>query len=178
MRCLHPLVRLSSCILPICTVGLLNGGSSVSHNAAMSESSAQDPRRRLRELLSIPERDRTDAQWDEIIEIEITLAPGNRESDRPGERSSDRRQGNGGTGRRNEQRKTNPRPSAQRQEPRPSQPKTDSPSDMAAEGRLGDVRAPKRHTRRPRRVNDNGGGNSASGSGGGNSSGSAGGQSG
>lgn len=169
MRCLHPLVRLSSCILPICTVGLLNGGSSVSHNAAMSESSAQDPRRRLRELLSIPERDRTDAQWDEIIEIEITLAPGNRESDRPGERSSDRRQGNGGTGRRNEQRKTNPRP---------SQPKTDSPSDMAAEGRLGEVRAPKRHTRRPRRVNDNGGGNSASGSGGGNSSGSAGGQSG
>ncbi len=37
-----------------------------------------DPRRRLRELLSIPERDRTDAQWDEIIELEIQLAPGNR----------------------------------------------------------------------------------------------------
>jgi hypothetical protein len=37
-----------------------------------------DPRRRLRELLAIPERDRTDAQWDEIIELEIQMAPGNR----------------------------------------------------------------------------------------------------
>lgn len=37
-----------------------------------------DPRRRLRELLSVPERDRTDAQWDEIVELEIQLAPGNR----------------------------------------------------------------------------------------------------
>jgi hypothetical protein len=32
----------------------------------------------LRELLSIAERDRTDEQWDEIIELEIQLAPGNR----------------------------------------------------------------------------------------------------
>jgi len=38
----------------------------------------QDPRRRLRELLAIPERDRSDAQWDEMIELEIQLAPGNR----------------------------------------------------------------------------------------------------
>lgn len=37
-----------------------------------------DNRRRLRELLSIAERDRTDEQWDEIIELEIQLAPGNR----------------------------------------------------------------------------------------------------
>lgn len=37
-----------------------------------------DTKRRLRELLSIPERDRTDEQWDEIIELEIQLAPGNR----------------------------------------------------------------------------------------------------
>jgi hypothetical protein len=37
-----------------------------------------DQRRRLRELLSIPERDRTDEVWDEIIELEIQLAPGNR----------------------------------------------------------------------------------------------------
>lgn len=37
-----------------------------------------DPRRRLRELLSVPERDRSDEQWDEIIELEIQLAPGNR----------------------------------------------------------------------------------------------------
>lgn len=35
---------------------------------------------RLRELLAIPERDRSDAVWDEIIELEISLAPGNRAS--------------------------------------------------------------------------------------------------
>jgi hypothetical protein len=34
-------------------------------------------RQRLREMLSVPERERTDAQWDEIIELEIRLAPGN-----------------------------------------------------------------------------------------------------
>jgi hypothetical protein len=39
---------------------------------------AQDPRRRLRELLAVPERERSDAAWDEIIELEIQLAPGNR----------------------------------------------------------------------------------------------------
>lgn len=39
---------------------------------------AFDPRRRLRELLSIPESQRTDPQWDEIIELEVQLAPGNR----------------------------------------------------------------------------------------------------
>lgn len=37
-----------------------------------------DPRRRLRELLAVPERERTDEQWDEIIALEIQLAPGNR----------------------------------------------------------------------------------------------------
>ena len=37
-----------------------------------------DPRRRLRELLSVPEGQRTDPQWDEIIEHEVQLAPGNR----------------------------------------------------------------------------------------------------
>ncbi|MCX7898162.1 MAG: hypothetical protein N2441_09860 [Rhodocyclaceae bacterium] len=42
-----------------------------------------DPRRRLRELLAIPERDRTDAEWDEINELEIQLAPGNRVGNPP-----------------------------------------------------------------------------------------------
>jgi hypothetical protein len=59
----------------------------------MNDSAPQDPRRRLRELLAIPERDRTDEQWDEIIEIEITLAPGNRESERPLDRQPDRQPG-------------------------------------------------------------------------------------
>ena len=36
------------------------------------------PARRLRELLAVPERERSDAVWDEIISLEIQLAPGNR----------------------------------------------------------------------------------------------------
>jgi hypothetical protein len=36
------------------------------------------PQRRLQELRAIPERDRTDAQWDELNEIEIALASANR----------------------------------------------------------------------------------------------------
>jgi hypothetical protein len=37
------------------------------------------PRQRLQELLAIPEGQRTDAQWDEINELEIKLASGNRQ---------------------------------------------------------------------------------------------------
>ena len=33
---------------------------------------------RLQELLAIPERQRTEAEWDEINELEITLTPVNR----------------------------------------------------------------------------------------------------
>lgn len=36
------------------------------------------PRRRLQELLAIPDSQRTDAEWDELNELEISLAPGNR----------------------------------------------------------------------------------------------------
>ena len=46
--------------------------------AVSAESQSQDARRRLRQLLAIPERDRSDAIWDEIIGLEIGLAPGNR----------------------------------------------------------------------------------------------------
>ena len=42
------------------------------------DSQSPDPRRRMRELLAIHDRDRTDAQWDELIALEIELAPGNR----------------------------------------------------------------------------------------------------
>ena len=44
-----------------------------------------DPRRRLRELLAIPDHQRSDAIWDEIIELEICLAPGNRVQGAPAE---------------------------------------------------------------------------------------------
>ena len=56
-----------------------------------------DPRRRLRELLSVPEGQRSDPQWDEIIELEIQLAPGNRiGAETP--RSNPRPQGGRGSG--------------------------------------------------------------------------------
>jgi hypothetical protein len=51
-----------------------------------------DPRRRLRELLAVPERDRTDAQWDEIVELEIQTAPGNRATPAPSGNSNNRPQ--------------------------------------------------------------------------------------
>ncbi|MDP1609509.1 MAG: hypothetical protein Q8M11_00515 [Sulfuritalea sp.] len=64
-----------------------------------------DPRRRLRELLAIPDHQRTDAIWDEIIELEICLAPGNRIQGAPadpGRRPQGQAQGQG-QGRRPEQ---------------------------------------------------------------------------
>jgi hypothetical protein len=62
-----------------------------------------DIRRRIRELQSIPERDRTDAEWDELNELEIRTAPGNRDYERTQDRQPDRRPGLlGGQGRRSE----------------------------------------------------------------------------
>ena len=40
--------------------------------------SVSDLRKRLRSLLNVPESARSDELWDEIIELEIQLAPGNR----------------------------------------------------------------------------------------------------
>lgn len=37
------------------------------------------PRARMQELLAIPDRNRTDAEWDELNELEIALASGNRQ---------------------------------------------------------------------------------------------------
>ena len=79
--------------------------------AVRTEPQAPDPRRRLRELLAIPDHQRTDAIWDEIIELEICLAPGNRVQGTPGgQQEPGRRQGSG-QGRRPEQ--------ARRQDPVP-----------------------------------------------------------
>lgn len=51
-----------------------------------------DPRSRLRELLAVPERDRSDAVWDEIISLEIDMAPGNRAQPAQGEGGGGRQQ--------------------------------------------------------------------------------------
>lgn len=48
----------------------------------MNEQQPNSPRRRLQELLAIPERLRTDPQWDEINELEIALASANRAESR------------------------------------------------------------------------------------------------
>ena len=44
----------------------------------MNDQQPIPPRSRLKELLAIPERQRTDAQWEEINDLEITLASANR----------------------------------------------------------------------------------------------------
>ncbi|HUJ85298.1 MAG TPA: hypothetical protein VLX30_00425 [Burkholderiales bacterium] len=53
-------------------------GQPAPENPEEAHKAEQRARPRLRELLAIPERDRSDAVWDEIIELEISLAPGNR----------------------------------------------------------------------------------------------------
>lgn len=45
----------------------------------MNAPQTTSPRRRMQELLAIPDNQRTDAEWDELNELEISLAPGNRE---------------------------------------------------------------------------------------------------
>lgn len=45
----------------------------------MDESQPISSRARLQALQAIPERQRTDAEWDELNELEIKLASGNRE---------------------------------------------------------------------------------------------------
>lgn len=44
----------------------------------MNDPTPPSPRRRLQMLLAIPDSQRTEAEWDEIIELEISMAPGNR----------------------------------------------------------------------------------------------------
>jgi hypothetical protein len=44
----------------------------------MEKPSPDPSRRRLQELLEIPERQRTEAEWNEINELEIALTPANR----------------------------------------------------------------------------------------------------
>jgi hypothetical protein len=48
-------------------------------NTDMNEPQPIPPRQRLKDLLAIPERLRTEAQWDELNELEIALASVNRE---------------------------------------------------------------------------------------------------
>ena len=86
-----------------------------------------DNRRRLRELLSIPERDRSDEQWDEIIELEIQLAPGNRisgnePSGTPNRGPMTHGKPGGGPGGTGQPKKHRPRTNNNNRRPRPNKP--------------------------------------------------------
>ena len=118
----------------------------------MNDPQPIDIRRRIRELLSIPDRDRTDAEWDELNELEIRTAPGNRDNGYPSDRPDGKRQGGFGQGRRQGQHVK--KGGGQRVEPR--QPLQDNRQEGARpewsrpEGQ-GQGRPPKRQHRRPKR---------------------------
>ena len=87
------------------------------------------PRRRLRELLAIHERDRSDPVWDEIIKLEIETAPGNRAA------SPQQDAGGGGRhpepGRRQEQQGRRPEQQARRQGQVPGQNQGQDPNSRS-----------------------------------------------
>lgn len=62
----------------------------------MNDPQPVSPRRRLQILLAIPDNQKSEAEWEEINELEITLAPGNRADGREPEprRSDAQPQGN------------------------------------------------------------------------------------
>ena len=60
------------------------------------------PHARLKELQAIPDRQRTDAEWDELNDLEIKLASVNRQG---APMPNAQRQGGGGQGQRNDQRR-------------------------------------------------------------------------
>ena len=46
----------------------------------MNKPQSNSPRDRLKQLLAIPERQRTEEEWDELNELEIMFAAGNRDT--------------------------------------------------------------------------------------------------
>ncbi len=119
------------------------------HNYEMDEMQPIEMRRRIRELLSIPDRDRTDAEWDELNELEIRTAPGNRDYDRPQERQGDRRPGGmGQQGQQGRRQDRNPKQGNKNNNNPQRQP-------MQQEGRP-EGRLMKRQHRRPKRPGQGG----------------------
>ena len=131
---------------------LLNATDRVRHNTAMNDPQPFDIRRRIRELLAIPDRDRTDAEWDELNELEIRTAPGNRDNGYSTDRPDGKRQGGFGQNRRQGHGKKNagPRMDA-RPQPVPQENRGDGPRP---EGQ----NRPKRQHRRPKRPQQQGAG--------------------
>lgn len=65
----------------------------------MTEPQNISPRSRMQALLAIPDNQRTEEQWDELHELEITLAPGNRIGQQDRLNMPPAGQGKGGGGR-------------------------------------------------------------------------------
>ena len=144
---------------------VLNDSGGVVHNSAMNDPQSNDLRRRIRELNAIPERDRTDEQWDELNELEIRTAPGNRlsASDRQSDNPQEKRQRSGGQGRRPDRNQgprnnNGPRPEGRSPDSRPQEARADRPPKQ-------------RQHRRPKRPADSAGGGGGNPSGGGNGGG-------
>lgn len=79
----------------------------------------KDPHARLKQLLAIAERDRTDDEWDEIVELEIQLSPGNKvNSSQPGGGPRE----NAPAKKKMPPRNPNARPNQQGQQNQPNQP--------------------------------------------------------
>ena len=128
------------------------------HNKGMSDLQPNDLRRRIRELLAIPDRDRTDEEWDELNELEIRTAPGNRAAqDNP----ADKRFGSQGQPQnhpRRQDRNKGERKNSQRQEPKgeakgAEQRPDGKPREARPEGQ-GQGRSSRRQHRRPKRPMD------------------------
>lgn len=93
----------------------------------MSESQTVSPRRRMQELLAIPDSKRTDAEWDELNELEISLAPVNQISTpekraQQGAANGVAAEGRNARGARRKASTRSPRRSAKAASPAPSNP--------------------------------------------------------
>lgn len=157
------------------TFNSLNDGAPVGDNDDMNDPQPIDPRRRIRELLAIPDRDRTDAEWDELNELEIRTAPGNREVP---ERSQDKRfnQPAPGHAKRQDRKQDRKNPNGGGNVPRAQEPRQEiKPQENRSQEGRNDGRPPRRQHRRPKRSTGNSSGNggpaNAGGSGGGSEGG-------
>lgn len=101
----------------------------------MDEPQGVPPRVRMQALRAIPERQRTDAEWDELNELEIKLAAGNREN-APEQNTQWNRTAPGGQ----------PRPNSGQQRPNSGQPRSNNGPQGRNQGKRFHPRGPKRNT--------------------------------
>ena len=101
----------------------------------MDEPQSVPPRVRMQALRAIPDRERTDAEWDELNELEIMLAAGNRES-APDQGAHWNRPAPGSQG----------RPNGGQQRPNSGPPRPNNGPPGRKQGKRFHQRPPKRHT--------------------------------